>query len=97
VGRRPVQADHVLRRLDIHAHLVVVVGTRDRDAVHPGTDHRPQNLPSHGDATIAVLGVAGSGRVGGSLGHRTIMHDVPRSPHRQYRQHLQTRILARSL
>jgi hypothetical protein len=50
--------DHVLGRLDEHAHLVVVVGAGDRDAVHAGADHAAQDLALAGGRAGSVLGVA---------------------------------------
>src|SRR5690606_32927198 len=54
---RSTQPDDVLGRLDEHTHLVVVVGAGYRDAVHPGTDDRAQDLPNQSDIPLAVLGM----------------------------------------
>ncbi|MGI8451982.1 MAG: hypothetical protein ACR2MP_33330 [Streptosporangiaceae bacterium] len=43
--------------LDEHAQLVVIVGALDGDPVHAGTHGGPQDLPGHGQVTVAVLGV----------------------------------------
>jgi hypothetical protein len=61
------QADRAFGRFDEDAHLVVVVGAGDGDAVEARADLGAQDLAGAGDVGVAVLGVGQI--VGGALGH----------------------------
>jgi hypothetical protein len=45
------------RRLDVDTHLVVVVGARNRNAVHAAAHDRAQDLVGNRDLPVAVLDV----------------------------------------